>query len=141
MEHTTQSKSRVGILLGLVLASLALLAIFAVAASALSPAGQSQTNPSPSLGQTYFKQTGVGPDVGPMGDRRVGVIGRNRLPEAQPGFTATVLVISGLLAAALAVIALATAVVDRRYTRQLAELGPPARFRPRQERESHERAA
>ena len=139
MEHITQSKSRLGVLLGLVLATLALLAIFAFVAPLLSRVGQSQTNPS--LGRTYFEQTGVGADVGPMGDRRVGVIGRNRMPEAQPSFTATVLVVSGLLAVALVVIALATAVVNRRHARRLAELGPPARFLPREEQKSRHQAA
>lgn len=137
MEHVTQR--RFTALLGVVVASLVLLAVIALPAPALTPAGQSQTTPSKS--QTSFEQTAVSSDAGPLGGSRVGVIGRNRVPETDPSSTATVIVVVGLLASALVVIALATAVVDRRRARQLAELGPPARFPLVEEQESRRRTA
>jgi len=131
-------------LLSLVVLALALLALSALPALALAPVGQSPGYPNTST--AFYQQTGVGANVGPMGDSRTGVIGRTRLPEASPSFTSTTLVVSGLLAVVLIGIAGATALVDRRMRREgafdnLVEPGAVARVPVRQTAESQRKAA
>ena len=64
-------------MLGLVLLTLALLAVFAASAQAIPPIVQHQSNGD----RTAIVKT-TGPDSGPMGDRRVGVAGRSVIPAA-----------------------------------------------------------
>jgi hypothetical protein len=142
MDHHVTQK-RVGVLLALVLLSLALLAVFAVSVQAMPPLGQSQT--SPFSDQTTFVQTGH-PNVGPMGSDRTGVIGRTRVPERFPSFTATAIWVSSVLAVVLVGIGVATAVADRRLRLQREELaaapaGTVTSMRAEKEREAGRKAA
>jgi ABC-type Fe3+ transport system permease subunit len=138
--HVTQR--RVGVVVGLVLLSLALFAVFAVSVEAMAPLGQSQT--SPFSDQTTFVQTGH-PNVGPMGSDRTGVIGRTRVPERFPSFTWTAVWVSGTLAVLLIGIAVATAVSDRRARREELAEAPGATVTPMgargEEREAGRKAA
>ena len=124
MVHITQK--RVGALLAAALLSLALLAVFAVAAQAIPPLVQHEAGVSGN--PPTYRATGVRPDSGPLGDRAVAIAGRNRIPEFNTGSTSTTWVVFGLLAAVLLVITGATVAADRRLGEaRLAAAGAPAR--------------
>jgi hypothetical protein len=105
-------------ILALVILALALLAVFAASAQAVPPLVQHQSNGD----RTAIVKTS-GPDVGPMGDRRVGVAGRSVIPAGVTattqslGSTSTTWVVFGILAALVIAFAVATVFPDRRLAR------------------------
>ena len=127
---------------GLFVLVLALLIVAAIAAQALpllyQPSAGVSGNP-PTL-----QATGVRPDVGPMGDRVVGV-GRNLLPARSPGTTSDTWLAFGILAGLLAVVTVATVLSDRRLAQERVALagtgGPVRELRPEGEAESRRKAA
>jgi hypothetical protein len=132
-------------ILALALLALALLAVFAASAQAVPPLVQHQSNGD----RTAIVKT-TGPDVGPMGDRRVGVAGRSVIPAGvtattQPlGSTSTTWVVFGILAALVIAFEVATVFPDRRLAKMSrAAAGPgPTPLPVRQtEDESRRKAA
>jgi hypothetical protein len=130
---------------GLVLLTLALLAVFAASVQAIPPLVQHQSTGD----RTAIVKT-IGPNIGPMGDRRVGVAGRSVIPAGVTGATrtfgstSTTWAVFGILGVLLIAFAAATASNDRRLARMrpaAAGLGPtPLSVRPTQD-ESRRKAA
>jgi hypothetical protein len=114
-------------MLGIVLLTLALLAVFAASAQAIPPLVQHQSDGN----RTAIVKT-TGPNVGPMGDRRVGVAGRSVIPAGVTattktlGSTSTTWAVFGLLGVLLIGFEAATVVSDRRLARMrpAAAAGP-----------------
>ena len=132
-------------MLGLVLLTLALMAVLAASAQAIPPLVQHQSDGD----RTAIVRT-TGPDVGPMGDRRVGVAGRSVIPAAvtatrKPlGSTSTTWAVFGILGVLLIVFEAATVANDRRLARMrpaAAGLGPTPMPVRQTEDESRRKAA